>query len=146
MKNQRLNVYIIAFALILMVVSTTSVFATERDVKWDVISENLVNALRSDNAGLQQSAMRLIIQYAEHVKVDDGVLNLMRLYRHSDNSKVRQLALVTLHKIGNDYAMDFVKRNLKFETDEKIIKISNAILYNYKEYAAVDGGVEIAAR
>jgi len=146
MKNRKGTIYFIAFALLLMIINTTSAFATERNVNWDVVSENLVNALQSDNPGLQQSAMRLVIQYANQVDVDEAVRNMMSLYRHSDDSKVRQLALVTLHKIGDDYAMDFVKRNLKYETDEKIIKLSNAMLNNYNEYASVDESVEIAAR
>jgi hypothetical protein len=146
MKNQRVTIYFIAFALFVLIINSTTAIASEKNVNWDVFSENLVNALQSDNPGLQQSAMRLIIQYAEHVEVDDAVFSMMRLYRHSDNSKVRQLALVTLHKIGNQYAMDFVKRNLKFETDEKIIKLSNAILSNYNEFATIDRGLEIASR
>jgi hypothetical protein len=146
MRNQKVTIYFIAFALILMIINATSAFATERIVNWDTVSENLVSALQSDNPGLQQSAMRLIIQYADHVDVDEVVINMMRLYRFSDDSKVRQLALVTLHKIGNEYAMDFVKRNLKFETDEKVIKLSNAILNNYNGYVSVDEKVEIAAR
>lgn len=146
MKNRKVTIYFITVALLLMIISTTSAFATERDVNWDVVSENLESALQSNNPGLQQSAMRLIIQYADYVDVDDAVFNMMRLYRHSDNSKVRQLALVTLHKIGDEYAMDFVKRNLKYETDEKIIKLSNAVLSNYNGYATVDGNLEIAAR
>ena len=146
MKNRKGTIYFIAFALLLMTITATSAFATERNVNWDLVSENLVNALQSDNPGLQQSAMRLVIQYANQVDVDEAVRNMMGLYRHSDDSKVRQLALVTLHKIGDDYAMDFVKRNLKYETDEKIIKLSNAMLNNYNKYAAVDENVEIAAR
>jgi hypothetical protein len=41
---------------------------------------------------------------------------------------MRQLALVTLHKIGSEYAMDFAKRNLKFENDEKVLRLSQAAL------------------
>ena len=146
MKNQRVTIYFIAFAFLLMIINTTSALATDHNVDWDAVSKNLVTALQSENDGLQQSAMRLIIQYADQVDVDDGVFNMMRLYRHSDDSKVRQLALVTLYKIGDENAMDFVKRNLKYETDKKIIKLSNAILYNYNGLASVDRGVEIAAK
>jgi hypothetical protein len=146
MQNQRATIYFITFALIIMIINATSAFATERNVNWGTVSENLVSALQSDNPGLQQSAMRLIIQHADKVNVDEAVINMMGLYRYSDNTKVRQLALVTLHKIQNQYAMDFVKRNLKYETDEKIIKLSNAMLNNYTEYASVDESLEIAAR
>ena len=146
MKNRKVTIYFITFALLLMIINATSVFATDKNVNWDAVSENLVSALQSENPGLQQSAMRLIIQYADHVDVGEAVTNMMSLYRHSDDSKVRQLALVTLHKVGDDYAMDFVKRNLKYETDEKIIKLSNAMLNNYNESASVDVSVEVAAR
>jgi hypothetical protein len=146
MKNQKVTIYFIAFAFLLMIINITSANATERKINWDILSENLVNALQSDNPGLQQSAMRLIIQYANHVHVDAAVFNLMRLYRQSEDCKVRQLALVTLHKIGNAYAMDFVKRNIKFETDVKMIKLSNAIINSYNGLASVEGSVEIVAR
>jgi hypothetical protein len=146
MGKQRVTHYFLVFAILAIIINATSVLATERQVNWDILSENLVNALKSDNPGLQQSAMRLIIQYANHVHVDAAVFNVMRLYRQHDNSKVRQLALVTLHKIGDAHAMDFIKRNLKYETDEKIIKLSNAVLNNYNGLESFESGVEIVAR
>jgi hypothetical protein len=146
MQNQRATIYFITFALIIMIINATSAFATERNVNWDTVSENLVSALQSDNPGLQQSAMRLIIQYADKLDMDDAVMEMMVIYRFSDDRKMRQLALVTLHKIGSEYAIDFIKRNLKYEADEKIIKLSNAILNNYNDYASVDESLEIAAR
>jgi len=109
MKNQRVTIYFIALAFLLIIINVASAQATERNVDWECVSENLVDALQSNNPGLQQSAMRLIIQYADQVDVDEAVFSLMRLYRHSDDSKVRQMALVTLHKIEDDYAMDFVQ-------------------------------------
>ena len=145
MKNQKFTVFF-ALAFLLMVINVTSALATDRPVNWDVLSENLVHALKSDNSGLQQSAMRLIIQYADHVHVDAAIFNLMRLYRQNDDSKVRQLALVTLYKIGNTYAMDFVKRNLKYETDQKVIKLSNAILNDYNRLASTESSEAIVAR
>jgi len=145
---KKVTSYFIVFTILLMIINATSALATERKMDWDILSQNLVNALKSDNPGLQQSAMRLIIQYANHIHVEAAVFNVMRLYRQSDDSKVRQLALVTLHKIGNAHAMDFVKRNLKYETDEKMIRLSNAVLndYNYKGLTSDEGGVEIVAR
>jgi len=146
MKKQRVTIYFMVFAFLLLIINATSALATERKVDWDVVSENLVNALQSDNPGLQQSAMRFVIQYADKVNVDDALNNLMRIYRYSEDTKERQLALVTLHKIGSEYAMDFAKRNMKFETDEKIKKMSNACLSDHNSVASVDGGKELASK
>jgi hypothetical protein len=148
MKKQTFTIYLVALALMLMIINTASAQDTERKVDWELVSENLVIAIQSDNPGLQQAAMRLVIQYADNLDVDDAVLDMMRIYRFSDDSKMRQLALVTLHKIGSEYAMDFAKRNLKFETDEKILKLSQACIFDCvrKNLVAVESGKEYAAR
>jgi hypothetical protein len=145
MKNQKVTIFI-AFAFIIMIINVSSALAAERTVNWDALSENLVNALKSDNPGLQQSAMRLIIQYADYVHVDAAIFNLMRLYRQSNDSKVRQLALVTINKMRNTYAIDFIKRNLKYETDQKIIKLCTAIINNYNGLKSGETSVAIVAR
>ena len=128
MKKFNFTIYLVALPLMLMIINTVTAQTTERKVDWELISENLVVAIQSDNPGLQQAAMRLVIQYADNLDMDDAVLGMMRIYRFNEDSKMRQLALVTLHKIGSEYAMDFAKRNLEFETDEKIIKLSQACI------------------
>ncbi len=84
-------------------------------VDWNAFSKNLVEAIASDNEGLQRSAMRLIIRHADKVDVDQAVFDLVRIYRAHKNERVQQLAVVTLHKIQNSWAMDFLKRDLKFQ-------------------------------
>jgi hypothetical protein len=146
LKKYKVTIYLVALAFMLMIINTATAQTTDRKVDWEIVSENLVNAIQSDNPGLQQSAMRLVIQYADHVDVEDAVFNMMRLYRYSEDSKVRQLALVTLHKIGDEYAMDFVRRNIEYETDKKIIKLSNACLNDHNTLAPVAEGQELAAK
>ena len=146
MKKYKFTIYLVALAFMLMIINTATAQTTDRKVDWEILSENIVNAIQSDNPGLQQSAMRLVIQFSDYVDVDEALLDMMRLYRFSDNSKVRQLALVTLNKIGDEYAMDFVRRNLEYETDEKIIKLSNACLNDHKDLAPVEAGQELAAK
>ncbi len=128
MKKQTFIIYFIALALLLMIINTVTAQTTKRIVDWDLVSQNLVIAIQSNNPGVQQAAMRLVIQYADNLNMDDAVLDMMRIYRFNEDSKMRQLALVTLHKIGSEYAMDFAKRNLKFEADEKILKLSQAAI------------------
>jgi hypothetical protein len=130
-----------------MVINVASAQSSERQVNWDRLSENLVDALQSDNPGLQQSAMRLVIQFADKVDVSEATNDLMHIYRYSDNSKERQLALVTLHKIGSEYAMDFARRNMKYETDDKIKKMSNACLTNHNSnVATIEVEKELASK
>lgn len=127
MKNN-FTIYLFALTLMLMIINIAPAQTTERNVDWNLISENLVAGLKSNNPGVQKAAMRLVIQYAENLDMDDAVIDMMRIYRFSTDTKMRQLALVTLHKIGSEYAMDFAKRNLKFEDDEKVLKLSQAAI------------------
>ena len=99
-------------------------------VNWNAFSKNLVKAIASENEGLQRSAMRMIIHHADKVNVDQAVFDLVRIYRSNKNEKVRQLAVVALHKIQNKWAMDFLKRDLKFEDSPVLQK---QILYCVNE-------------
>ena len=152
MKKYSFTIYLSALALLLMIINTAPAQTTERNIDWDLISENLVAGIQSDNPGVQKAAMRLVIHPADNLNMDDAVLDMMRIYRFNDDTKMRQLALVTLHKIGSEYAMDFAKRNLAFETDEKILKLSQAAICDCirKNTFAVDNVTEdnelVAAR
>ena len=128
MKKYSFAIYLSALALLLMIINIAPAQTVERDVDWDLISENLVNGIESDNPGVQQASMRLVIQHADKLDMDNAIMEMMAIYRFSDDRKMRQLALVTLHKIGSEYAMDFAKRNMEFESDEKILKLSQAAI------------------
>jgi hypothetical protein len=111
-----------------MIINSVSAQAPESNYNWELISENLVVGLKSGNPGVQQAAMRMVIQHPEELDVNDAINELMYIYRFNNDTKMRQLALVTLHKINSEYAMDFAKRNLEFETDDKVLKLSQAAL------------------
>lgn len=148
MNKQKVTSFLLVIAVLVMFLNTASAQSSERDVDWDQVSENLVNAIQSNNPGVQQAAMRLVIQFSDKVDVSDALNDIMRIYRFSENTKERQLALVTLHKIRSEYAMDFAKRNMKFETDEKIIKMTTACLnkHNTSSVASVDNKKELASK
>jgi DNA/RNA endonuclease G (NUC1) len=146
-NKQKVTSFFLVIAVLVMFINTVSAQTSERNVDWDRVSENLVNAIQSGNPGVQQAAMRLVIQFSDKVDVSGASKDIMRIYRYSENTKERQLALVTLHKIHSEYAMDFVKRNMKFETDEKIIKMTTACLSEYNSnVASVDKGKELASK
>ena len=147
MKSHRITTYFLVVVFLVMFANVVSAQSDARNIDWDRVSENLVEAIQSDNPGVQQAAMRLVIQFSDKVDVSDAVKDLMSIYRFSENTKERQLALVTLHKIGNEYAMDFTKRNMKFETDEKIKKMATACLSQQKtNVASVDNEKALATK
>lgn len=105
--------------LIILVAMPMLVWGGEKgetnQIDWNAFGKNLVKAIASDNEGLQCSAMRLIIQHADKLDVDQAVFDLVRIYRSNKNERIQQLAIVTLHKIQNKWAMGFLKRDLKFQ-------------------------------
>lgn len=112
MKTQKM----IATFLLSTLVLFAAAFAGETaQTDWNAFSKNLVKSLKSDNEGIRLSAMQQVITYADKVNVDDAVFDIVQVYRSHQDVKVRQLALTTLHKTNNAWAMDFLKRNLEFE-------------------------------
>jgi hypothetical protein len=111
------------------------VYSQEQATDWEQFSVNLVNAFKIPNEGLHKSAMCMIIRYADKLQVDDAVFDVVRIFRSNKDPKVRQLALVTLHKMQNAWAMDFLRRHYRFEQDETIRKMNCCIVNSY--YAKV---------
>lgn len=118
MKHLTVFIFIFIFCL------TQFLFASDKNrlekVNWAAFSKNLVNGLTFENDGVRQAVLQHIITYADYLDVDDGVLDMMRIYRHHRNEKFRQLAVVALTKTHNNWAMGFLKRNIKFEKNPTI--------------------------
>lgn len=127
---KRLSLILIVLLVSIPMLAFSGEQAEADQVNWNAFSKNLVKAIASENEGLQRSAMRMIIHHADKVNVDQAVFDLVRIYRSNKNEKVRQLAVVALHKIQNKWAMDFLKRDLKFEDSPVLQK---QILYCVNE-------------
>ena len=106
-------------------------FSQEEITDWDQFSANLVNAFKIPNDGLHKSAMCMIIRYSDKLNVDDAVFDVVKIFRSHKDVKVRQLALVTLHKMQNAWAMDFLRRHHEFEDDATIRKMNCCIVNSY---------------
>jgi len=106
-------------------------YSQEQATNWEQFSVNLVNAFKIPNEGLHKSAMCMIIRYADNLQVDDAVFDVVKIFRSNKDVKVRQLALVTLHKMQNAWAMDFLRRHHKFEDDATIRKMNCCIVNSY---------------
>lgn len=128
---KKLMLFVNIAVLIGLLVGINNSYAQERQINWEAFSKNLVMALGTTNTGLQLSAMGMIIRYSDKLQVEDAVFDVMRIYRLNKDPQVRILALVTLHKIQNDWSMYCLKSNLKFEADERVKKLCSFVLNDY---------------
>ncbi|MBN1464317.1 hypothetical protein JXA02_01055 [candidate division KSB1 bacterium] len=111
--------------------------AVPNEIDWDAFSKNLTVALKSDNPGLQQSAMCMIIQYADNLAIPrSAVFDIVKVFRSDKNDNVRLLALVTLHKIEDPWAMDFLRRHRRFEQQTRVKQLCCCAVNTY--YAKID--------
>ena len=101
--------------------------------EWNTFSDNLVLALQCDCDGLKASAMQLIIKHADKVWVHDAAFDLYQIFKYHENERMRQLALVTLYKINNEWFLGELKKDLKDETSPAIRHQMLAILYGGQE-------------
>lgn len=131
MRTKRILLLLAAFSILL----SGSLFGG--DVDWNAFSANLTKALKSDNEGLQQSAMCMVIRYADNVEIPrDAVFDIVKVFRCAEDRNERMLALVTLHKIEDPWAMDFLKRHRRFEKEERLKQLCCCSVNTY--YAKQD--------
>jgi hypothetical protein len=115
------------FISLLAMTLISSGFAQEEKVDWDMFSENLIWGLTSGNEGLEQSAMRFIIKYADSLDINEMSPNIYQIFSSHENPKVRQLALVTLYKMNCVWCLKNLVDDIYEETDP-IIRHQIAII------------------
>lgn len=125
MKRTFTSIITLLFALSVFTANVS--FAKEKD-NWDAFSKNLVAALQTPNTGLQVSAMQQVIKHADKVNVDAAALDLIKLYRRHKDDSVRQMALVTINSVNNEWALEIVKRDFEFEKSKTIKRMMAAII------------------
>lgn len=143
MKNFSVKSMIAVLVLFVLVSGVQKARANNTD--WEVFSTNLVRALTSDNAGLQQSAMQLVIKYKGQLDVKDAVFEVMGVFRKHHNPKVRQMALVTLTYMNSDWAIGFLRRQIQYEGNKEIKRQLMAIDYDsYQNKKEANKSAEIS--
>ncbi len=115
--------------IIIVTLSITGLFAGEKsEAYWNKFSKNLVHALKSENTGVKQSAMQMVIRFKDHVDVDEARFAVMDVFKKSNNRQERQLALMTLYAIGHTLDMGYLERYVSFEEDAVVKRQIAAIL------------------
>lgn len=137
------------FALLIIGILVVSIMAQSADridkTNWKAFSENLINAVSSDNQGLKVSAMQHMITYQKYLDVRDATFDLIRIYRLHPDERMRQLAAVTLESVGSSWGKDFLKRNVRFEKNEVIKRQILDYVYKQEQQNLTAGNQEIFA-
>ena len=91
------------------------------DQDWKSYGERLTEALESENAGVQQSALRLAAYYGDRLQMGrPAAISAVRLYRDSRDPKLRKMAVVALARINHPWGIDFLTRSIEFEDSTDI--------------------------
>ena len=129
---KRVVTCLVIFALSILVIGANPVYSQE-NVDWVSFSKNLAANLASENTGVKQSAMQLIIKYSDKLELDDdSIFELVRVYRWEKDVKYRQMALVTLHSLKDKWAIEFIKQSYNFEYDPVLKHTIAAMVLEYQ--------------
>ena len=89
--------------------------------QWEAYCEKLETALASENDGLRQGALRMIIQYGHYMEFGRlAVFDAVRLYRDHKDARIRRMATVALLKMNDSWAFDFLERSVAFEKNTAV--------------------------
>ncbi|MCK4894772.1 MAG: hypothetical protein GQ561_02815 [Calditrichae bacterium] len=125
-------------AMVIIFAMCSLVAAGNVETKWDMASRNMVDGLKYGNDGLKQSILQNIIRFGDSLDVNEAIFEIMRIYRNHENEGMRQLALIALHKINDDWAMTFLQRAVRFEKSPKLRKSICAILQDCNRPVNID--------
>ncbi len=100
--------------------------------EWSDYSERLKGALMNEQTGLQQSALQNIIRYGSYFDNDkETVFEIVSIYRNHEDDQMRRMAVVALGELEDAWAMNFLKRAVRFETSPEVAHTTKYVLKNY---------------
>ena len=105
------------------------------EAQWDHFGHTLVEALHTRHDGLNEAAMRLIIQYGDQLDVKAAVYDVMRIYRDHSDENMRRMAVVALGNMNNRWAIRFLQRSIQFEKSPSVNKTIKAVVAKYYSQA-----------
>ena len=103
-------------------------------IRQDVFIWTAKAGLKSENTGIKYSAMHNLIKYNEYLNISNrtSAIYVMREFMTNDSEPYRRLALIALYNMNNDWAMDSLKRQYKFE--ENPSPTTTRIIHHYSKY------------
>jgi hypothetical protein len=143
---KRSNKLTLVFVLIVLVLSTSIVFANEpakavgatssyndfsvfSEDKYDQIEDNMLKGIKSDNTGLQTSSA----YFLGEMKSDRAMIPLLRLVRNGETEEARIIAALSLYKIESKIGMYRLKYLAETDKSELARRVFGNI---YKKYVS----------
>ena len=122
-----------------LVLSFTNTFAQDKVItNYEVIESNLLVGLEVGNDGLTSSCT----YFLGELKSENAVIPLMAILHDSENSKLRQGAVLALYKINSDRGLYAIKQAMDLDENAQTRKISK-LLYYQSQLNEMDGEIEV---
>jgi hypothetical protein len=116
-----------ATAIIIFLLVISDAFAKPKitsEIKQSTV-ESLMNGLKSENLGLQNSSVYMIGE----LKLAKALIPLLKILHSEKNEEIRISAALALYKIGSPIAIYAVKQAVRFDDSERVSKLC-ASFYN----------------
>ena len=98
-------------------------------LEWETFGRAVEAGLKSDNVGVQSTALRLIIEYKDQFQLSSSaVVSVMHLYREGQSEKVRRMAVVSLGSMNSNLGTGFLERSVQFEDSANVKATIQAVL------------------
>ena len=103
--------------------------ATLSEAEWAAYGDALEDALASDNRGVREGALRMVIFYGDALDINrKGAYRLTRIYREDDDDRMRRMAVVALGQIDSAWGLDLLRRSVRYERSPEIRRTMLAVL------------------
>jgi HEAT repeat protein len=102
---------------------TTTAFASSNDVKKELIEDNLIAGLQSENLGLKTSSAYFLGEYGSSKCVN----SLLKVLKSGETEEERISAAVSLIKIDSDKGFFAVKQRAKYDDSERVRRICSML-------------------
>lgn len=118
------NIFVITFLITFL---STSLLAGPNSAKNDLIEQNYIQGIKSENQGLKVSSAFFLGE----LKSTKAVIPLMRILREDNCDGARLAAALALVKIGDARGVYIVKKAVDFNDCEKVRKMAKHLYAAY---------------
>ncbi len=142
---KKLSVFF-SVVLLLMLFSTScyskeiSKTKNEEIKKKELIAQNLLNGINSDNLGLKTCSTYLIGEFC----CDKAVIPLLRILHNDKFEESRILAALALYKIGDSRGIFAIKQAVKFDESDRVRRMCDKFYRAYYSKEPVSADILLA--
>ena len=102
--------------------------------QWRSFEQNVAAGIRSENAGVQESALGQITKFGEFMDFTrDDVITVVRLYRDAGAFRNRQMAITAIGSMNDRWGIEFLDMLSATETSDQLKRSMKAIVDAYWE-------------